>query len=42
MIGEMEGDRSTGRAASPPGDTHEGYSEINHMIRSLIQASQPL
>jgi hypothetical protein len=30
------------RAASLPGGTKEGYSEINQMIKSLLRASRPL
>jgi hypothetical protein len=30
------------RAASLPGVTKEGYSEINQMIKSLLRASRPL
>jgi uncharacterized damage-inducible protein DinB len=29
----------TGRAASLPEDTKEGYWEVNQMIRSLLQAA---
>jgi hypothetical protein len=30
------------KAASLPGGTNEGYSEINQMIKSLLRASRPL
>jgi hypothetical protein len=33
---------ATGRAASLPGDTNEGYSEIIQMIKSLLIASRPM
>jgi hypothetical protein len=33
---------AAGRAASLPGGTKEGYSEINQMIKSLLRASRPL
>jgi hypothetical protein len=33
---------AAGRAASIPGGTKEGYSEINQMIKSLLRASRPL
>jgi hypothetical protein len=33
---------AAGRAASLLGDTKEGYSEINQMIKSLLRASRPL
>jgi hypothetical protein len=33
---------AVGRAASLPGGTKEGYSEINQMIKSLLRASRPL
>jgi hypothetical protein len=33
---------AVGRAASLPGGTKEGYSEINKMIKSLLRASRPL
>jgi hypothetical protein len=33
---------AAGRAASLPGETKEGYSEINQMIKSLLRASRPL
>jgi hypothetical protein len=33
---------AAGRAASLPGRTKEGYSEINQMIKSLLRASRPL
>jgi hypothetical protein len=33
---------ATGRDASLPGGTKEGYSEINSIIKSLLRASRPL
>jgi hypothetical protein len=33
---------ATGRAASLPGGTKDGYSDINQMIKSLLIASRPL
>jgi hypothetical protein len=33
---------ATRRAASLPGDTKKGYSEINQMVKSLLRASRPL
>jgi hypothetical protein len=33
---------AAGRAASLPGGTTEGYSEINQLIKSLLRASRPL